>query len=90
MAEQWSGVAAPGRDSGRAARLPDLTDVDLRTLRFLDDPALTAAVDRVLRDATGCQQVWHSGEGEGEVQPSAVDMFSAGLAEPGLLPDERR
>ncbi|MFE3633807.1 hypothetical protein [Streptomyces sp. NPDC059168] len=90
MAEQWSGVAAPGRAVGRAANLSDLTDVDLRTLRLLDDPALTAAVDRVLRDATGCQQVWHSGEGEGEVHPPAVDMFSAGVAEPGRLPDERR
>ncbi|MEU1459629.1 hypothetical protein ABZ467_02860 [Streptomyces sp. NPDC005727] len=89
MSEQWSGVAAPGRDAGRAARLPDLVDVDLRTLRFLDDPALTAAVDRVLRDATECQQVWFSGDSEGEVQPSAVHTFSAGLAESGRSPDER-
>ncbi|MGW4439869.1 hypothetical protein ACWELO_29640 [Streptomyces sp. NPDC004596] len=88
MAEQWSGVAAPGRDAGHAARLPDLIGVDLRTLRFLDDPALTAAVDRVLRDATECRQVWFS-DSEGEVQPSRVRTFSAGLGEPGRLPDER-
>ncbi|MEU1705002.1 hypothetical protein ABZ478_06295 [Streptomyces sp. NPDC005706] len=88
MAKQLSGVAVPGRDAGRAAPLPDLGGVDLRTLRFLDDPALTAAVDLVLRDATECQQVWFSTT-EGEVQPSAGHTFSAGLAEPGRSPDER-
>ncbi|MFE1885348.1 hypothetical protein [Streptomyces diastatochromogenes] len=89
MAEQRRGVATPGRDAGRAARLPDLTHVDLRTLRVLDDPALTAEVERVLRNAAECQEVWHSGEGEGELQPSVVRTFSAGLVEAGRLPDER-
>ncbi|QQM47332.1 hypothetical protein [Streptomyces liliifuscus] len=45
--------------------LPDLTDVDLRTLRAMDDPGLIAAVDQVLKSSREFGQVWYVG-GEGE------------------------
>ncbi|MGW6390704.1 hypothetical protein ACWFR1_09370 [Streptomyces sp. NPDC055103] len=40
----------PGVDGAgeRPWHLPDLNGVDLRTLRFTDDPGLVAAVERVL------------------------------------------
>ncbi len=38
--------------------LPDLTGVDLRTLSTLDDPALTAAVDHVLRNPADFTESW--------------------------------
>ncbi|MFD9188240.1 hypothetical protein ACFWCA_08465 [Streptomyces phaeochromogenes] len=44
--------------------LPDLTDVDLRTLRAMDDPGLIAAVDQVLKSSREFGQVWYVG-GEG-------------------------
>ncbi|MEW5658550.1 hypothetical protein [Streptomyces cinereoruber] len=47
----------------RAARLPDLAAVDLRTLRVLEDPALVAEVDRVLGRASELGESWFSDEG---------------------------
>ncbi|MBA0051545.1 hypothetical protein E0L36_11765 [Streptomyces sp. AJS327] len=41
--------AAAGATGAAAPPLPDLSGVDLRTLRSLDTPAVTAAVDHVLR-----------------------------------------
>ncbi|MFI9745269.1 hypothetical protein [Streptomyces sp. NPDC052494] len=48
MLEHTKQVAGVDRGDERPWRLPDLTAVDLRTLRFMDDPELVAAVDRVL------------------------------------------
>ncbi|MFB7451174.1 hypothetical protein ACFTWS_34745 [Streptomyces sp. NPDC057027] len=48
MLEHTKRVAGVDRGGDRPWGLPDLTGVDLRTLRFMDDPALVAAVDRVL------------------------------------------
>jgi hypothetical protein len=42
--------------------LPDLTDVDLRTLRAMDAPGVLAAVDRVLCEADRFKEVWYVGE----------------------------
>ncbi|WP_330173649.1 hypothetical protein OG875_08735 [Streptomyces sp. NBC_01498] len=41
--------------------LPDLTGVDLRTLRRLDDDALTAAVEDVLRCPGSFTDAWNDG-----------------------------
>jgi FXSXX-COOH protein len=60
--------------------LPDLTDVDLRTLRAMDDPVLMAAVDQLLRDPREFREVWYVGEdpvGGGDV--SGGRTFPAGL-----------
>ncbi|MEU3477463.1 hypothetical protein ACI2LO_20170 [Streptomyces sp. NPDC033754] len=48
MLEHTKRVAGVDRGGERPWRLPDLTAVDLRTLRFMDDPELAAAVERVL------------------------------------------
>ncbi|MFD0373376.1 MULTISPECIES: hypothetical protein [unclassified Streptomyces] len=48
MLEHTKRVAGVDRAGARPRRLPDLTGVDLRTLRFMDDPDLAAAVERVL------------------------------------------
>ncbi|GGU71635.1 hypothetical protein GCM10010275_02340 [Streptomyces litmocidini] len=48
MLEHTKRVAGADRGGERPWRLPDLTGVDLRTLRFMDDPELAAAVERVL------------------------------------------
>ncbi|MEV0936814.1 hypothetical protein [Streptomyces phaeochromogenes] len=64
MGEQRNRAADPGRDTGRTVVLPDLTDVDLRTLRAMNDPGLIAAVDQVLRSSREFGQVWYVG-GEG-------------------------
>lgn len=48
MSEHTKRAADAGRAVRRPRRLPDLTGVDLRTLRFMDDPELSAAVDRLL------------------------------------------
>lgn len=59
------------RVAGSAARvggipggpvLPDLTGVDLRTLQCLDDAALTAAVEDVLRCPGSYTDMWKDGE----------------------------
>ncbi|KQX13932.1 hypothetical protein ASC82_08395 [Streptomyces sp. Root431] len=48
MLEHTKRVAGVDRGGERPWHLPDLTAVDLRTLRFMDDPELAAAVERVL------------------------------------------
>lgn len=42
--------------------LPDLTGVDLRTLQYLDDAALTAAVEDVLRCPGSFTDMWKDSE----------------------------
>lgn len=49
-----------GRNAGGPV-LPDLTGVDLRTLQGLDDEALTAAVDDVLRCPGSFTDSWNDG-----------------------------
>jgi hypothetical protein len=52
------------RDNGRPAHLPDLAAVDLRTLRVMDDPELTAAVERVLLRSPELVDAWCEGAGD--------------------------
>jgi len=59
VGEQRNRAADPGRDTGRTVVLPDLTDVDLRTLRAMDDPGLAAAVDQVLGSSREFGEVWY-------------------------------
>ncbi|MFI9151884.1 hypothetical protein [Streptomyces sp. NPDC053367] len=84
MAEQRRTAADSGGDTVRTAPLPDLTGVDLRTLRTLDDPALAAAVAEALRDAASLRDVWYV-EQEGELSPAEAGerTFSALLADAG-------
>ncbi|WP_155056880.1 hypothetical protein [Streptomyces blattellae] len=91
MAEQRKRAAGPGEDAGRTAPLPDLTDVDLRTLRAMDDPGLSAAVEQVLCGATEFREVWY-GDGEGgQSSPGERDerTFSVGLAGVGQAEEDR-
>jgi len=74
VTEQRKGAVGPGVDAGRMMLLPDLTDVDLRRLRAMDDPVLMAAVDQVLTDSQEFREIWYSDEGNQR-------MFSAGPAE---------
>ncbi|WBO63902.1 hypothetical protein [Streptomyces camelliae] len=62
MAEQRKGAAGPGEDRGLTALLSGLTDVDLRTLRAMDDPGLMAVVGDVLYRAREFGEVWYAGE----------------------------
>ncbi|MFI2201645.1 hypothetical protein ACH47Z_12895 [Streptomyces sp. NPDC020192] len=61
MAEQRKGAAGPGADPGPTALLSGLTDVDLRTLRAMDDPGLMAMVGDVLCRAREFREVWYVG-----------------------------
>ncbi|MGP4006244.1 hypothetical protein [Streptomyces sp. 4N124] len=90
MAEQRKRAVGPGEDAGRTAPLPDLTDIDLRTLRAMDDPELSAAVERVLRGSAEFQEVWY-GDGDGEISPREPGerTFSVGLVEIGQAEDNR-
>ncbi|MFF0472773.1 hypothetical protein [Streptomyces sp. NPDC004284] len=66
MLEHTKRVAAVDRGSDRPWGLPDLADVDLRTLRFMDDPALAAAVERVLWHPQELGDSWfEGGNGDG-------------------------
>ncbi|MFD3525600.1 hypothetical protein [Streptomyces sp. NPDC058653] len=56
-AEHRGGTGIPG-----SPVLPDLTGVDLRTLQGLDDEALTAAVEDVLRCPGSFTDSWNDGE----------------------------
>jgi FXSXX-COOH protein len=47
-----------GADSARTLPLPDLGGVDLHELRGMDDPALLAAVDEVLRGPERFAETW--------------------------------
>ncbi|MFI1799249.1 hypothetical protein ACH427_18125 [Streptomyces sp. NPDC020379] len=44
----------------RVPPVPDLTGVDLRTLRHTEDPALGAAVEEVLLDPGEFEETWYS------------------------------
>ncbi|MBD0422395.1 hypothetical protein AB0L35_03860 [Streptomyces sp. NPDC052309] len=81
MAEQVNTVAGSGGVAGRTTLLPGLTDVDLRTLRAMDEPALMAAVEQVFEGARGPDEIWYSDEGRKRV-------FSAGLVPTGEPPQE--
>ncbi|MBT2400249.1 FXSXX-COOH protein [Streptomyces sp. ISL-100] len=59
-------VAGPGQDAGRSPAVPDLTDLDLRTLRTMDDPGLTEAVGHVLERSRELAEAWWS---DGEPTP---------------------
>ncbi|MEU5920241.1 hypothetical protein ACWEPZ_09580 [Streptomyces sp. NPDC004288] len=66
MLEHAKRVAGADRGGARPRGLPDLTGVDLRTLRFMDDPALVAAVERVLGDPRELGASWFvEGGGDG-------------------------
>lgn len=58
-----SGRACP--QGGRTPSLPDLAGVDLHELRVMDDPALLAAVDEVLRRPELFAEIW-AGDGGGQ------------------------
>lgn len=58
MLQHMEWVAGVDRTDGRPRRLPDLTGVDLRTLRFMDDPDLSAAVERVLWQTQDLADSW--------------------------------
>ncbi|GHB20922.1 hypothetical protein GCM10010306_011890 [Streptomyces umbrinus] len=82
MGEQRNRAADPGRDTGRTVALPDLTDVDLRTLRAMDDPGLAAAVDQVLGSSREFGEVWHTTSDPAHVRRElAVRSFSVGCVE---------
>ncbi|MFE2099178.1 MULTISPECIES: hypothetical protein [unclassified Streptomyces] len=72
MAEPRTRGVGPGERAAGTLLLPDLTDVDLRALRAMDDPALMAAVGEVFADSRHGTEIWYSDEG---------GRFSAGLAE---------
>ncbi|MFI8960867.1 hypothetical protein ACIGO8_02030 [Streptomyces sp. NPDC053493] len=64
MLEHTKRVAGVDRAAGRPRHLPDLTGVDLRTLRFMDDPDLAAAVERVLWHPQELADSWQEGAGD--------------------------
>ncbi|PWI15612.1 hypothetical protein DI272_16615 [Streptomyces sp. Act143] len=82
MGDQRKRAAGPGAEDARGAFLPDLTDVDLRTLRAMDDPGLIAAVGRVLRTSAAFREMWY-GDTDPEVTRSGPGerTFSVGLAD---------
>ncbi|MET9623283.1 MULTISPECIES: hypothetical protein [unclassified Streptomyces] len=51
------------RDAGGSPHLPDLTAVDLRTLRRTEDPDLEAAVELVLLRCGDLVEFWAEGAG---------------------------
>ncbi|MEV7280817.1 hypothetical protein [Streptomyces sp. NPDC093111] len=61
MLEHMEWVADLDREDGRSSHLPDLTAVDLRTLRFMDDPELATAVDRLLWRPEQLADAWPEG-----------------------------
>ncbi|MEV4938167.1 hypothetical protein [Streptomyces zaomyceticus] len=65
MLEHTKRVAGVDRAEGRSRRLPDLTGVDLRTLRFMDDPDLEAAVERVFWRTSDLSDSWMESNGDG-------------------------
>ncbi|WP_432081265.1 hypothetical protein [Streptomyces sp. WAC 04229] len=89
MAEQGKMTAVRGRDAGRTVLPPGLDDVDLRTLRAMDGPEVSEAVDLVLAGAVESRQVWYSGGNEPSVTALGASaeprIFSAA---PGPGPDE--
>ncbi|MEU4926761.1 hypothetical protein AB0G54_09685 [Streptomyces yokosukanensis] len=94
MAEQRKGVAGPGEDRGTTALLPDLTDVDLRTLRAMDDPVLLTVVGDVLRRSREFDEVWYVGDelpggGDRAVTAPGDRTFLAGVEAPPPGEDDR-
>ncbi|MGW7050750.1 FxSxx-COOH cyclophane-containing RiPP peptide [Streptomyces sp. NPDC054887] len=65
MSHRNTVVAGQGRDAGQPPVVPDLTDVDLRTLRTSDDPGLTEAVGRVLDRPGDLAEAWWTGDEPG-------------------------
>jgi FXSXX-COOH protein len=61
---------------------PDLTGVDLRTLRAMDDPAVLAAVAGVLADPEGLRRVWYTTGDDDLIPGRPGHAFSAGPACP--------
>ncbi|MFD9036052.1 hypothetical protein ACFVZW_33675 [Streptomyces sp. NPDC059567] len=61
MLEHMEWVAGVDKGAGRPPHLPDLTAVDLRTLRFMDDPELAVAVERVLWQPRDLAESWNEG-----------------------------
>ncbi|MGC0329552.1 hypothetical protein RKD23_002542 [Streptomyces sp. SAI-170] len=79
MPEQRERAASPGAHTVRTAPLPDLTYVDLRALRAMDDPGLIAAVDRVLSRAREPHMIWYANpDPDGVTDRPRVRPFSAG------------
>ncbi|MFE9446806.1 hypothetical protein [Streptomyces sp. NPDC006739] len=60
MTERTGRMFGPGDDPGRTVLPPDLSDVDLRTLRALRHPELDAAVARLLGGSPGLEDTWYS------------------------------
>ncbi|MGW3957774.1 hypothetical protein ACWEKM_44485 [Streptomyces sp. NPDC004752] len=91
MGEQRNGAFGPGDEVAWTALLPDLTGVDLRTLRAMDDPGLIAAVDHVLRGSVDFQEVWYSETDPEPVSPGGTGgrQFSAGLVDAARGEDQR-
>ncbi|MGX1881219.1 FxSxx-COOH cyclophane-containing RiPP peptide [Streptomyces sp. NPDC055287] len=58
MSHRNTVVAGQGQDAGRPPPVPDLTHVDLRTLRTMDDPGLTEAIDQVLGRSGDLAEAW--------------------------------
>ncbi|MEU7701869.1 hypothetical protein ACF064_09315 [Streptomyces sp. NPDC015492] len=67
MLEHTKRVAGVDRAEERPRRLPDLTGVDLRTLRFMDDPDLEAAVERVFWRTRELNDSWLESNGDGSL-----------------------
>lgn len=65
MLEHTKRVAGVDRGGERPWGLPDLVGVDLRTLRFMDDPELAAAVERVLWRTQDLGDSWMESAGDG-------------------------
>ncbi|MFJ9820946.1 hypothetical protein ACIRU3_37915 [Streptomyces sp. NPDC101151] len=90
MGEQRTRAAGLGRDIGGGLIPPDLTDVDLRTLRAADDRQLVAAALRVLTSAHRLREVWYSGSDPDNVAaPPSGRSFSAACARPCTGEDPR-
>ncbi|MGW1074291.1 hypothetical protein [Streptomyces sp. NPDC002537] len=64
--------ACPANGGVRVPPVPDLTGVDLRTLRHVTVPGLGAAVEEILLDPGGLEATWYSG-GEDATGRRALD-----------------
>ncbi len=85
MGEPMTRGAGLGEDAGEAVFPPGLTDVDLRTLRAMDDPAVLAAVAGVLADPDGLRRVWYTTGGDDGIAPAGPGhAFSAAVARQSL------
>ena len=68
-----------GLESTRTTPLPDLGGVDLHELRDMDDPALLAAVDEVLRSPERFAETWWDDSGRrGQPRPAALRARTPG------------